>query len=159
MRIRLLGLAALLVSAVPPLHAQRPAYYFLELGGVGGLASVNVELNPIANLRLRGGAGYFIWPSVPLMASYTIGSPRHSVELGVGTTVVFLSAFGSRSAHTGPNDLFELNEGSGTLVIGTAMAGYRYTSPKGFLVRVALTPLYAQGKGVMWVGLSLGRAF
>lgn len=93
------------------------------------------------------------------MATYTLGSSRHAIEVGAGATVVFLSAFDLGGVQSGPNHLFELRNPNGTLIVGSAQLGYRYTSQSGFLVRLALTPLYAHGKGVLWGGLSFGRAF
>lgn len=156
MRPGVLGLLIALYGA-PPVHAQRPAYYFLELGGAGGLASVNLEVNPVAGLRARGGAGLFLWPSLPLMASYTLGSRRHSLEIGAGTTLIMFPA--SHPTDADRRDLFSWGEGDGTLLIGTAALGYRYVSAGGTLFRVTVTPLFGHGDAVMWFGLSLGHAF
>lgn len=154
MRNALLSLV-LAFFAASQLHAQRPAYYFFELGGPAGLASMNIEVNPIGGLRTRLGAGLFLWlPSIPVMATYTFGSERNSLEIGVGATAILVPA------ETGSDrELFNWGAESGTLLIATGAVGYRHRTDGGFLFRATMTPLYGDGHAVMWVGISLGHAF
>jgi hypothetical protein len=152
---RLLLLALIAGSVAPPLQAQHPAYYFFELGGPGGLASMNLEVNPVAKLRTRVGAGLFIWPSIPAMATYTFGSEANSLEVGVGATAILFPA----DAGDEDRELFRWGPESGTLIIATGAFGYRHRTRGGTLLRATMTPLYGDGKTFMWVGLSVGHAF
>lgn len=141
-------------GAASPLLAQHPAYYFFELGGPGGLASMNLEVNPVAHLRARLGAGLFLWPSIPAMATYTFGTERNSLEIGVGATAILFPANSESD-----RELFDWGPDSGTLVIATGAFGYRHRTDGGFLFRATMTPLYGDGHAVMWVGISVGHAF
>lgn len=150
----ILGAALLLASGAATAHAQRPAYFFGELGGPGGLASVNLEANPVGPLRTRLGAGLFLfWPSIPLTATATLGSEHHALEIGLGATVVIVPA---ESAHH-RNELFDWGNPSGTRLVGSGVVGYRFSPRSGWLFRVAVTPLYDTRRAVFWLGVSLGH--
>lgn len=152
---RLLCFTLLACGFSTPLQAQHPAYYFFELGGPGGLASMNLEVNPVAHLRTRLGAGFFLWPSIPAMASYTFGNERNSLEIGVGATAILFSI----NASSGADNVFTWDAQDRTLLIATGAFGYRHRTSGGTLFRATMTPMYAHGEGIMWVGVSIGHAF
>jgi len=108
---------------------------YLELGGVGVVGSVNVDLVLGDAIAFR--IGYSIAPLVgvdiailPLTISY-LGqrSSVHRYELGVGVLVV--------------------TEGPDTFPIGTALVGYRYQPRHGFLFRIGACGFWDPDKGVM----------
>ena len=109
------------------------ALYF-ELGGPGVLYTVNYE-RAFGDFSARIGAGYFQvdvlfgadvkWLSVPVTLNYLgIESNGHALELGAGMT------------------FYRLNDDHGAYAIGTAVAGYRYTSRGGFLFRAGGAVLF-----------------
>lgn len=153
-------LAALAGSASPA--AANPANsLFLEVGGAGGFYSLNYERFVSPSVSLRGGAGYlWVWPSIPLTATWFVGEGTHRLELGAGA-VLFLTPSEDKDDANVLEDLIEdilIAEGRGTQVVGTATAGYRLTSGR-FLLRLAFTPYWKGDEFVPWAGASLGLAF
>lgn len=163
--------AAAVAASAAPLSAQDSAdnAVYFELGGSGGLWSVNAE-RALGNLRLRAGfaswsvgdsfgAGTDDYVTVPLTISLLRGQGNHRMEVGGGVTV------GSTSFRSALDDS-EQRSGFTTL---TGILGYRYQKPQGgFLFRAVVVPMYGFGsadaaypdKGFFpSAGLSFGFAF
>jgi hypothetical protein len=140
-----------------------------EVLGNGLLYSVDYErLLFGGNAGVRGGAsfltygvshargsGNLVLATFPIVASYYWGSSPHKLQLGVGATVLYVSA---SSDSTGAK--FE-SVGDGLDVAATAVVGYRYL-PKagGWTFSVGFTPLFRGAKGLLpWGGVSGGYSF
>jgi hypothetical protein len=180
-RIRTAATVLVLAAAATPALAdqERSATnsIFLEGGGPGLAYSLNYERIFENDFGLRVGFSYLsvsgVGPSttngsvsmwtVPVLANYLgINWGNHSLELGGGATVVGLSGPGSIGAFAG--------SGSGTMVLGTAIFGYRRQPPSGGLqFRIGLEALVGKGlalsesdrnpdkMGVLpWLYMSLG---
>jgi len=145
----------LAVCAMPALAEQdRSASnsVFLEGGGPGLAYSLNYERIFENDFGLRVGFSYLsvsatagsssaaatMW-TVPVLAQYLgLGSGNHALELGAGATVVGVSGAGN----SGP---FAASA-SGTLVLGTAILGYRRQPPGGgFQFRIGVEALIGKG--------------
>lgn len=149
--------------AFPAVGQTRGAYF--ELLGNGGLFSFNYEQEVRPRLLLRTGVG--AWESedlfssnkvsivsVPLTATYLIGSGRHFFETGGGVLL-------------GHQDNPGLEQ-SGPFASLTAVIGYRYQKERGFLFRAGLTPFvpitsgdnaYPDENAMASVGVSFGRTW
>jgi len=113
---------------------------YLELAGNGLIYSINYERLLSENFTLRGGFG--ITPGIifaegtfihiPVTASYLIGSETSKFEVGLGATY-----FSGTDI-----EFFGLPAGDESLIFITGLAGYRYTSKSGFVLRVVFTPFY-----------------
>jgi hypothetical protein len=140
---------------------------YVELLGAGIIYSVNYDRR-IGDLALRAGLGYWSlssgtsstggsasasWVGVPLSVSYNIGSLKHSFEVGAGVTIHHFS--GSASAPGVESS------GSGTLVFGHAIFGYRYQPPQtGFFLRAGFSPIVGSGGQFLpWPHCGLGATF
>jgi hypothetical protein len=152
------GILVLAAAATPALAQDRSATnsVFLEGGGPGLAYSLNYERIFENDFGLRAGFSYLsvsgtassgsstangsvsMW-TVPVLANYLgINWGNHSLELGGGATVVGLSGAGSIGAFAAA--------GSGTLVLGTAILGYRRQPPSGgFQFRIGLEALVGKG--------------
>ena len=131
---------------------------FIELGGNGVAYSVNYERHLMEELTVRAGVG--VWgfsfqgsgvflATIPVTASYLVGSPSHKFELGGGVTGVVYSG------NTTGTGAFEQSG-----IIGTAIAGYRYNPPqKAFFFKGAFTPLFGSFGFIPSIGVSLGVGF
>jgi hypothetical protein len=152
--------------------APAPNALFFEALGNGLVYSLSYERflsdwdrYPIG---LRAGASFFTYKisdaagsgnltlaTFPVIASYYLGPPRHKLQLGLGATILWISA---SSDSTGTK-----YEGSdtGLGIAATGVVGYRYLPPRGGLVfGAAFTPLLRASKGLLpWGGLSLGYSF
>jgi hypothetical protein len=147
--------------------AQKSKSVFLELGGNGGLGSVNFDSRfnkSEKGFGYRAGFGFIpptnsfgvsdpaIW-TVPIGLNYLIGKSRHYLETGIGVTFYFYDGTGS--------DFWgntEVKKGTGIFLIPSA--GYRY-SPygKSFQGRLFVSPVInAEGVSFYW-GLSVGFKF
>lgn len=142
---------------------------FLELGGNGGLYSVNFERQFTNRLTLRMGCGAFTLTDAPfcfsscddstaevrmvlapLLVNYLHGSGNHKLELGGGVVV----GEESRSDHTGRADRPDIHAAV------TGVLGYRYQRPAaGLIFRAGATPIYAGGEFFPLIGVSLGYAY
>ena len=174
--MRLLHVAILfsaLAVAVVPDHlagqeVARNALY-VELGGSGGVASMNYERR-ISAARLRIGAaqwsvddllggGSESYLIIPLTVSSVRGSGRHHLETGGGV------GFGRYSQTSSLDD----TKSSDSFVTLSGIIGYRFQKPgSGFLFRAVFTPMYGLGdEDVAWpqrgfyplAGISFGYAF
>ncbi|MFL5310509.1 MAG: hypothetical protein ACJ79H_08675 [Myxococcales bacterium] len=158
-RIRRAATLLVLAAAAPALAEQdRSATnsVFLEGGGPGLAYSLNYERIFENDFGLRVGFSYLsvsgtvssgsstasgsvsMW-TVPVLANYLgLKWGNHALELGGGATVVGLSGAGNIGAFAG--------SGSGTLVLGTAILGYRRQPPGGgFQFRIGLEALVGKG--------------
>jgi hypothetical protein len=169
-------IAAALLCAGAPLHAQTEARaqnaVYLELGGNGGLYSVNFDRRVADALAVR--VGIATWTvedlflgdeaqvsivSVPVTVSWVPAASNRGVEVGGGVLL------GSRSRE----EAFEGGETSAGFVSLTGILGYRYQPASGgFMFRVAFTPFFGLGdedeaypdKGFFpSAGLSVGYTF
>lgn len=108
---------------------------FLELGGNGGLFSINYER--ALNTNLNGRVGFGNWTSsflggketkittIPVMLNHLVGKRKSFFEIGGG----FL--FGNKNENNISSLIFDL----------TAFLGYRYQAPgDGILFRIGMTP-------------------
>jgi hypothetical protein len=146
---------ALAVCATPALASEdRSATnsVFLEGGGPGLAYSLNYERVFENDFGLRAGFSYLsftatassgsasatMW-TVPVLANYLgLSSGNHTLELGGGATIVGFSGAGT----SGPLAA----SGSGTVVLGTAILGYRRQPPTGgFQFRIGVEALIGKG--------------
>lgn len=161
--ILVLGLSVLLGQEQQSF--SRNAIY-TELLGPGILYSVNYEFRPVRMLSLR--AGFSIWRlptfwlfidgwlrfnGFPLTASYLLGQGSHSLEIGGGIMPVNVEIEGE--------EVFFGSEieGSGSLILGTGIFGYRYQPSKGAFIKCAATPLFSGDNLVFTIGISTGYSF
>lgn len=154
--------------------------FFLEGGGPGLAYSLNYERIFENDFGLRVGFSYLsasgsasaggttasgsisLW-AVPVLANYVgLSSGNHALELGGGATVVGFSGAGTAGIVAG--------SGSGSVMLGTAILGYRRQPPSGgFQFRIGVEALIGKGLslsdsnrdpdrvGVLpWMYLSLG---
>jgi hypothetical protein len=140
---------------------------FLELLGNGGLYSINYEhLFADSGFGARVGFSYFgisaadstssasvSLITVPVLANYYIGGVNHKLQLGLGVTIVYLSA---ASGAFGAG----YTSGSGAGVAGTGVIGYRYLPHDGgFDFGVGFTPLFGAGGFAPFGGIHGGYLF
>ncbi len=164
--------AWLLFGAADPdtLHTRPIAHAaFVEALGNGLLYSANYELlvRPW-NVGFRVGSSFFTYKvssvtgsgnltllTFPLIANYYLGPPHHKLQLGLGATVIYLSA---SSDSTGTK--FE-GSGAGLGIAATGVVGYRYLPiDRGVTFGVAFTPLLRAAKGFLpWGGVDVGYVF
>lgn len=147
--------------------AQKSKSVFLELGGNGGLASVNFDSrlnNTEKGLGYRVGFGFIpptssffdsrptIW-TFPVGLNYLTGGHRHYFETGLGLTFYLFK--GTTSDIWG---IYENDKGSGILFFPSA--GYRYAPDgKAFQGRIFVSPaITSEGSSFYW-GLSIGYKF
>jgi hypothetical protein len=135
---------------------------YLEIGGNGGLYSLNYERYLNEDVTFRVGAMFLWlpqgadvphgpWAGVPMTLSFVgkrLGD--HALELGGGVLPMYDRLDG---------------RGRGSLSLSaTAVAGYRYApADGGYLFRAGLTPHVLVGRGeslfVPWAGVSFGYRF
>lgn len=150
-KIYLLFLAILftgLLAAQPLLAQTKTNSIYLELGGPGGIYSLNYDIrfqNSIEGWGARIGVSYFALDgeslfTIPVQINYLMGKDGNYFELGAGVT------YGYRDddyPHAGcscviPQDAFNHHVFYGSITIG-----YRYQPPNGgFLFRIGLSPLF-----------------
>ena len=149
------------------LMAQKSKSVFLEVGGNGGLLSVNFDSrlsNGENGVGYRAGLGFIpanydlftsrptIW-TIPVGLNCLIGSHRHYLETGLGLTYYFFR--GTTSDVWG---IHENNKGHGALLIPSV--GYRIAPPnKGLQGRLFMSPLISTAGVVLYWGFSLGYKF
>ena len=125
---------------------------YVELGGAGGLYSVNYDHRISKEIGFR--LGFTAWSIVtgfPVTLNYLVGSKGHYLELGIGAVLGFTS-FQNRSFVESA-----LRVGQS---VGTATIGYRYQPHGGgLLFRIAFTPLFPPNHFYPWGGISFGYAF
>ena len=123
---------------------------YLELGGNGGLYSLNYERFLSPDFSIRAGfasySGESWWgdeetsvTTFPLLGNYFYGNGSNRLELGAGILL------GSKKVKSGWGE--EMNRSS-TIFDLTAVVGYRYQKPAGgFIFRAGFTPFYALSGG------------
>ena len=143
-RIRTAAAILVLAAAATPALAEQDRNatnsIFLEGGGPGLAYSLNYERIFENDFGLRVGFSYLsVSGTVPVLVNYLgVNWGNHSLELGGGATVVGLDGAGSMGAFAA--------SGSGTLVLGTAIFGYRRQPPGGgFQFRIGLEALVGKG--------------
>lgn len=142
---------------------------FGEVLGNGMLYSVNYErLFGESNFSVRAGFSYMAlgfssgttaastsWITIPLLANYYVGGARNKLQLGLGVTMLFVTANASTSSLWGSAD--------STVPCPTAVIGYRYLPPAGgFAFSVGFTPFIIPGSTrtfLPWGGVSFGGVF
>jgi hypothetical protein len=179
----LLTTATSTAAAAPPVGAESPApavagpeapartasnVVFGEALGSGLLYSVNYErIVDSWNIGLRGGVSYFSHAvssygasgnlkllTLPFVASYYLGTPRHKLQLGLGATFIYLAAStDSQGTKFG-------GERSGAGLAANGVVGYRYLPANGGLsFGAAFTPLVRTSKFLPWGGVNVGYVF
>jgi hypothetical protein len=150
--------AGLLLATTPtPLRAQEPLVpvnrAYVELFGAGILYSVNYEVTLSDRIGLRlgvgglpfSGASYVAGVAMPTML---FGRGAHKAVVAGGVGLGWIEDIG----------LFESQEQFE--IWGVGSIGYQLqTEPRGFFVRVAFTPIFAEGDVSPWGGVSFGSAF
>ena len=151
MKKLLLPLLILLAFQLP---AQKPAI-FLELGGSGGVGSINYERSFLTKEKvdLKWRAGFSLFKIdrntgysliFPVLAEALIGKGPHYFETGIGQTLTV----------TTKGQFFFLMP---------AVAGYRYQPPdKRIFFRASYTPIISyliDFQYQNWGGLSIGYQF
>ena len=155
----------MIVSSALP--AQKSKSVFLEVGGNGGLGSVNFDsrLNTTEKgLGYRVGLGFIprtysfldsrpaVW-TIPVGLNHLIGGHRHYLETGLGLTYYFF-----KGTTSGVWGIRENDNGSGILFIPSV--GYRYAPDgKAFQGRLVVSPpISSSGVSFYW-GFSVGYKF
>jgi hypothetical protein len=149
------------------IQAQKNRSIFLEVGGNGGLGSINFDSrlsNTEKGLGYRAGFGFIpasysyfdsrpvIW-TFPVGLNYLIGGHRHYLEAGLGLTYYFFK--GTTSDVWG---IHENDKGRGVLFIPSA--GYRYApNGKAFQGRLFVSPIINSAGASFYWGLSGGYKF
>jgi hypothetical protein len=149
------------------LFAQKSKSVFLEVGGNGGLGSVNFDSRfnkTEKGLGYRAGFGFIpptysfadsrpsIW-TIPVGLNYLIGGHRHYLETGLGITYYFFK--GTTSDVWG---IHENDKGNGFVFIPSA--GYRYAPDgKAFQGRLFVSPLINSAGASFYWGFSGGYKF
>ena len=138
---------------------------FVELLGNGLFWSVNYERYLSESVTARVGVGYYSVgvsgsggsasasvTTFPLLVNYILGKSSNKFEVGAG--VVLLHASASASV-PGSSD-----GESGSVLMGTATAGYRYAPyDGGFVFRAGISPIFGHGFFLPWPGISFGYGF
>jgi hypothetical protein len=140
---------------------ERRNAIYVELLGSAVAYSVNYERTLLGSWYLRIGGGYFALQELdseevdglglfPMMIGYVTPTTPHKLELAVGVAPVVTRGDW--------DDILVLD--SHTRVVGTGTVGYRFApTESGFLLRVALTPLFGDEGILPWGGVSLGYRF
>ena len=146
-------LPILLLFAIQ-LSAQKPAV-FLELGGSGGVGSLNFERSFLTrekvDLKWRAGFSLFRIDRntgtsliFPILAEVLVGEGPHYFEAGIGQT-------------------FTVTTEASFFLLMPAVAGYRYQPPdKRIFFRASYTPIISYLLDFQyqnWGGLSIGYQF
>ncbi len=127
---------------------------FFEAFGPGIVYSMNYER--ILNNRFAVRFGISGWPQSGYqyvlgfgMASIRVGSPVHSLHLGIGTGLAWFSDV----------DLLEQSNVVG--MYGTASLSYQFQPrSRGFFLRISYTPFFSlEAVAPLWGGISLGWIF
>lgn len=159
----------------PVVRQNPPNAIFAEALGNGLTYSLNYErifapwggASPWS-LGIRGGASYVAYKvsdavgsgvlhlaTFPVVMSFYVGLPHHKLQLGLGATLLYVSAITDAAG----TNYQSATEGFG--LAATAVIGYRYMPARtGFTFGVGFTPLLRSGKGFLpWGGASAGIAF
>jgi len=141
--IRVLGLGIGILALIRPAFTQQGPYVFLEFGGSGGLASINIE-HPVYTTQafaLDMRYGFSLAPIdrnngtnliFPVMVHGIWGPGSHKLDLGVGQTL-------------------SISTRGNFFLTAPMAAGYRY-QPKGkyYFIRLSYTPLLSYLVDIQW---------
>jgi len=176
--MRAAALLLLLVGVSPPSTSRaqnsavsQPNALYLELGGNGGLYSLDYERLVSPHLGLRAGVaiwtGVDVWggsdvqfANLPVTLSFLPGGRGSGWEWGGGLLV---GRTKEENADFGVGD--DPGSASKGILSLTAIVGYRWVSGGGWLYRIGVTPFYSLAGGYPddgfypSAGLSFGRAF
>jgi hypothetical protein len=151
---KLLFIAYLFLSMTQS-YAQKQQFFSFELGGSGGLASINYEQNYLEkkNYFLQARFGFSYGPIdannggvliFPIMTHAVIGPKNHKLDIGIGQTLSI----------TTKGNFFILMPSS---------IGYRYQpSSKNYYWRFAYTPIFSyliDFQMQQWGGITYGYNF
>jgi hypothetical protein len=153
-RMALAAMAAAALCATPALAQRRDATssLFVEGGGPGLLYSINYELLFDDDYGIRAGFGYQSLSAngssgggapvslftVPILANYLVSFGSSALELGGGATII-------KSNGAANGNGLAVSE-AGTVVLGTAILGYRYQpADGGFQFRIGIEALVGKG--------------
>jgi hypothetical protein len=135
--------------------------FFVELGGSGLFYTFNYErIFGDSDISLRVGFGYvhldgtFLGHtfneedlSVPVIASYYIGSGSHRIQIGLGGVLLYQQADGT-------------SEGTTTSLNVAGVLGYRYLPLDGGVnFGISFTPCFRPDLTVPWGGIDFGVGF
>ena len=132
-----------------------PTYsIYAELGGIGGLISINsdiiIPLYEKLGIVARGGITFNEHWYLLGEINALVGGPKHFLEFGIGSPFLSLNNYANEDLRRNPVILYRY--------------GYRYQAINGFLLRPALQ-MYTESengrnlKSFFWFGLSLGYSF
>jgi hypothetical protein len=132
---------------------------YLEIGGNGGIFSVNYERETVKNLNIRLGFSEF-----PEGGSSNSGShlDYYSLVLLMANYLVRFSNENSSCLEIGIGGVANLVEYTASGGIGPEISvGYRYSPIEGgIMFQIAVTPLITTNDGVFpWAGISIGYKF
>ena len=151
-------------SASDDASRERSNYVALEWLGNGGLYSLNYHRALSRGIWARAGLSYLGLGAgvlgvegsarlltAPLMLEYVgIGSQRHRLVLGLGTTLLYATAE--------LRLLARLVDAGRLVVAGTGTLGYRYLGRR-ITFGVGFTPIFGAGVFVPWGAASFGIGF
>jgi hypothetical protein len=135
--------------------------FFVEVGGPGLFYTFNYErIFGDSDISLRVGFGYLHLDgtflghtfneedlSVPVIASYYIGSGSHRIQIGLGGVLLYQQLDGS-------------SEGTTTSLNVAGVLGYRYLPLDGGLnFGISFTPCFRPDLTVPWGGIDFGVGF
>ena len=136
-------------------YGQGKNYFSFEMGGSGGLGSLNYEypIFPTSNLALNLRFGFSVTPIdknngvnmiFPVMVHWLVGKSDHKMDFGIGQALSFTT--------------------KARMFISTPLAaGYRYEpAAKNYFFRVAYTPLVSYLVNFQWqnwAGITYGYHF
>jgi hypothetical protein len=126
-----------------------PNFIGVELLGRAFLYSINY--GRYVTTKVGIGAGMATWEVdnkvtaiIPMYMSVTPIGVRHKPYLSAGMTVgMRMSTFFNHP----------------TAAVGTAAAGYEFTSSNGFTIRPTLNMIFDFHRGALWPGMMIGRRF
>jgi hypothetical protein len=133
--------------------------FYLEIGGNGGVFSVNYERETVKNLNVRIGFSEF-----PEGGSSNSGSHMDYNPL-VLLMVDYMFRFSNESSHcieVGFGGVTNLGEFTASGGIGPEVSvGYRYSPiDGGIMFQIAVTPFFSTNDGMFpWAGICIGYKF
>ena len=101
-----------------------------------------------------GGSGNLTLVSVPLVASWYLGPANHKLQLGLGTTILYLGASSDSQGTEFAGDR------AGLGIAATGVVGYRYVPRDGGIsFGIGFTPLVRTSSFLAWGGANVGYLF
>jgi hypothetical protein len=130
-------------------------FYSLNYDRAFGDVAARIGISYVS-LSASGGnttaSAYFL--AIPVTVSYIgIGSKKHMFEIGGGVSILNVGAGVSTLG-------VESQSASTTILLGTAIFGYRLQPPDGgFMLRTGLSPIIGKGIFLPWPYIALGATF